>query len=204
MKKLLFIPFLLLYSLLQGQDHIKKMKGGIKIGLGLSSLADIRKSDSASDISSRPYPVTIIGFRLTSRLANQWLLITDLTLQGKGGRRARTTGNYLYTGRNFSGSSTGLSTGFCPSLQLNFSYKTKPGDNSFVFGGGPFFDANNKNVVGIGFSSGFNLLTGYRFFPGFAIEFNFKKDLFYKKVTDEDQGPFYKNTTYGLCLAYEF
>lgn len=204
MKKLLFIPVLFFYSLLQGQDHIKKMRGGIKIGLGLSSLSDIRKNDSASNISSRPFPVTIIGFRFTSKLAKQWLLITDLSFAGKGGRYARTTGNYLYSGRNFSGSSTGIATGFCPSLQFNFSYKTKPGDNTFVFGGGPFFDANKKNVVGIGFSSGLNLLAGYRFFPGFSIEFNFKKDLFYKNPTDEALGPYYKNTSYGLCLAYEF
>lgn len=203
MKKLLCISLLFCASIVSGQDRKNSFTGGLKFGIGMSSLAEIEKKDTALNISESPIASLIIGFRLISKLAKQWQLITDLSFSGKGGGYPRASGN-RYTGQPNNNNTLGAHTGFCPSLQLNFTYKTKPEGNSFIFGGGPFFDANKKNAVGIGFSSGPNLLAGYRFFTGISIEVNFKKDLFYKKRTDEALGPYYKNTSYGLCLAYEF
>lgn len=191
MKKLLFIPLVFSLVLLQAQEPIKKFAGGIKLGMGLS-YTSIKGGDTLEPgFNSAPLFVLIAGFRLTVNMTNHWLLITDLSFAKKGAVSS------LYRKS---------STAFSPSLQFNAVYKPRSGENSIIFGGGPFIDFNRSLYGYKSISGGINLLAGFQFFPGFSVELSCKNDLIGFRQPNEQNLGFsdLKNTTIGLCMAYKF
>lgn len=191
--KTIAFSFLCLFCLqIQAQNRSKKLTYGAKLGTGISFLS-IRNPDPRTTYEKRAIGIITVGGRLIYSPGNNWEIMGELNYSSKGGRINAFTADSIYAyhyEENYVSS--------CPSLGLHLLYIPKPGKNFFFLGAGPTVDFNGvMRVNGYQETFGCNLVTGYRFDPGFSIEFNLKKEFSNKNNS-------YTSNIIGLSLAYTF
>ena len=184
----------------QVQEPIKRISGGLKLGGGISMLNHRPAIQPGYKVRTNPIQVLLIGGRVTFLMKNNLLLMTECCFGGKGGAYTVSSGDSIYyLGSNKVKSVTNVGT-----FLFNLCYRTCTKTNTFFFGAGPAIDFYSRYTERRKTAAGLNILTGYRFFPGFSAEFSCKRDLFRYNRDDIYNTQSFPCTVTTISLAYDF